>query len=45
MGGERGKGNKHGGGLVSAKLRLILRTPWTVASQASLSMGFSRQEY
>ena len=23
----------------------VFATPWTVASQASLSMGFSRQEY
>ena len=28
-----------------AKLCLILATPWTVDSQVSLSMGFSRQEY
>ena len=33
-----------GGGLV-AKLCLALATPWTVACQAPLSMGFSRQEY
>ena len=33
-----------GGGLV-AKLCLTLVTPWTVACQAPLSMGFSRQEY
>ena len=33
-----------GGGLVS-KLYLTLATPWTVACQAPLSMGFSRQEY
>ena len=33
-----------GGGLV-AKLCLTLVTPWTVAHQAPLSMGFSRQEY
>ena len=32
------------GGLV-AKLRPTLVTPWTVARQAPLSMGFSRQEY
>ena len=31
------------GGLV-AKLCLTLATPWTVAHQAPLSMGFSRQE-
>ena len=34
----------HCGGLV-AKLCLTLVTPWTVASQAPLSMGFFRQEY
>ena len=33
-----------GGGLVS-QLCLTLETPWTVARQAPLSMGFSRQEY
>ena len=33
-----------GGGLV-AKSCPTLVTPWTVACQASLSMGFSRQEY
>ena len=27
-----------------AKLCLTLATPWTIACQASLSMGFSRQE-
>ena len=32
------------GGLV-AKSYLTLVTPWTVARQAPLSMGFSRQEY
>ena len=31
-------------GLV-AKLCLTLATPWTVACQAPLSVGFSRQEY
>ena len=35
---------KTGGGLV-AKMCPTLVTPWTVAFQASLSMGFSRQEY
>ena len=35
---------KDGGGLV-AKLCLTLATPWTVAPQAPLSMGFPRQEY
>ena len=41
-----GKGVKRagGGGLV-AKLCLTLETPWTVACQAPLPMGFSRQEY
>ena len=34
----------YGGGLV-AKLCSTLATPWTVACQAPLSMGFSRQEY
>ena len=33
-----------GGGLVS-KLRLTHATPWTVALQAPLSMGFLREEY
>ena len=33
-----------GGGLV-AKSCPTLATPWTVAHQAPLSMGFSRQEY
>ena len=33
-----------GGGLV-AKSCLTLVTPWTVACQVPLSMGFSRQEY
>ena len=34
----------HYGGLV-AKLCLTRVTPWTIACQAPLSMGFSRQEY
>ena len=34
----------NGGGLV-AKLCPSLETPWTVACQAPLSMGFSREEY
>ena len=33
-----------GGGLVT-KSCLTLVTPWTLARQAPLSMGFSRQEY
>ena len=37
-------GGDGGGGLV-AKLCLTLATPWTVACQAPLFMGFSRQEY
>ena len=36
--------SSRGGGLV-AKLYLTLATPGTVACQASLPMGFSRQEY
>ena len=35
---------KHCGGLV-AKSCLCLGSPWTVARQAPLSMGFSRQKY
>ena len=34
----------YSGGLVS-KLCLTLATPWAIACQAPLSMGFSRQEY
>ena len=34
----------YGRGLAT-KLYLTLATPWTVACQASLSIGFSRQEY
>ena len=37
-------GGGGGSGLVT-KLCLTLETPWTVACQAPLSMGFSRQEY
>ena len=33
-----------GGGVV-AQSHLTLATPWTVARQAPLSMGFSRQEH
>ena len=39
-----GGGGGGGGGLVS-KSCPTLATPWTVARQAPLSMGFSRQEY
>ena len=35
----------YGGGGLVAKPCLSLATPWTVAPQAPLSMGFSRQEY
>ena len=35
----------HGGGDLAPKWYLTLETSWTVARQASLSMGFSRQEY
>ena len=34
-----------GGGGLDAKSCPTLATPWTVACQAPLSMGFSRQEY
>ena len=34
-----------GGGGFVAKLCPTLSTPWTVACQAPLPMGFSRQEY
>ena len=34
-----------GGGALVTKSYLTFVTPWTVAHQASLSMGFSRQEY
>ena len=34
-----------GAGALISKSCLTLMTPWTVACQASLSMGFSRQEY
>ena len=34
-----------GGGGLLTKLCLTLETPWTVAFQAPVSMGFSRQEY
>ena len=35
----------YGGGGFVAKSCPTLATPWTVACQAPLSMGFSRQEY
>ena len=38
------QGGGGGGGLV-AKLCPTLAIPWTIAHQAPLSMGFSRQEY
>ena len=34
-----------GGGVLVAQLCPTLATPWAVARQASLSKGFSRQEY
>ena len=34
-----------GGGGLAAKSCLTLAAPWTVACQAPLSIGFSRQEY
>ena len=34
-----------GGGALVTKSYLTFVTPWTVAHQASLSMGLSRQEY
>ena len=34
-----------GGGDLVTKSYLTLVTPWTVARQAPLSLGFSRQEY
>ena len=37
--------NTGGGGGSVAKSCLTLATPWTVACQAPLSMGFSRQAY
>ena len=37
-------GEQDGGGLV-AKSCSTLSTPWTIAHQVPLSMGFSRQEY
>ena len=39
------RGQSGGGGALVAKTCLTLGTPWTVAHQAPLSMGFSRQEY
>ena len=38
-------GVRSGGGGLVAKSCLTFATPWTVACQAPLSMGFSRQEY
>ena len=42
--GSRGKGYRGGGGK-SLSLVPLFATAWTVAYQAPLSMGFSRQEY
>ena len=46
MGEQSVEGTRGGGGgdLVTKSCR-TLATPWTVALQAPLSMGFSRQEY
>ena len=38
-------GPHHGGAGLVTKSCLTLATPWTVARQAPLSTGFSRQEY
>ena len=35
----------YGGGGSVAQSHLTLETPWTVAHQAPLSMGFCQQEY
>ena len=35
----------HGGGGLVSKLYQTFVTPWTIALQAPLSMGFPRQEY
>ena len=35
----------YGGGGLVAQSHLTLETPWTVAHQAPLSMGFCQQEY
>ena len=35
----------YGGGCLVAKPCMTLVTPWTVAPQAALSIGFSRQEF
>ena len=37
--------SEHGGGGLVTKSRSTLATPWAVAHQAPLSMGFPRQEY
>ena len=39
------KGDNDGGDGLVAKSYPTLATPWTVACQAPLSMGFSQQEY
>ena len=38
-------GGGGGGGSLVAKSRLTFVTPWAVARQAPLAIGFSRQEY
>ena len=39
-----GRGGGRGGGLVAQSCPTLV-APWTVAHQAPLSLGFSRQEY
>ena len=41
----RGNPQIHGGGGLVTKSCPTLMTPWTIACQTPLSMGFSRQEY
>ena len=43
--GSRAQFNICGGGDLGAKSHSTLVTPWAVAHQAPLTMGFSRQEY
>ena len=44
--GDRWVQKRSGGSLVTQSSRVwLFATPWTVAHQAPLSMGFSRQEY
>ena len=45
MGGELGSISSDGAQVKSFSRISLFATPWTVAHQAPLSMGFSRQEY